>query len=68
MNILQMAQQIKNNPDALGQMLYQNGKINQEQFSAIKGKSPSEIGQYLLNNNLIPNIDSLKQQALRFMK
>ena len=68
MNLLQMAQQVQNNPDALGQMLYQSGKINQEQFSAIKGKSPTEIGEYLMNNNLIPNINALKQQALKFMK
>lgn len=68
MNILQMAAQLKNNPGALSQMLYQNGKINQQQFNDIKGKSPSEIGEYLMNNNLIPNIDSLKKQALKFMK
>lgn len=68
MNILQSAQQVQNNPDALAQILYQNGKINQEQFSAIKGMTPSEMGKYLLNNNLIPNYEALKQQAQMFMK
>ena len=44
-------------------MLYQKGKINQEQFSQLQGKSPSEIGQYLMNNNLIPNFNDLKNQV-----
>ena len=68
MNILQMAQQVQNNPQALSQILYQSGKINQEQFSAIQGMSPSEMGEYFMNNNLIPNFNALKTQALQFMK
>lgn len=66
MNLLQLAMQVQSNPESLGQLLYQNGKINQEQFSAIKGMSPSEIGKYLFNNNLIP--DNLKGQAQKLMK
>jgi len=53
-NLLQMARQIQ--PDQLKQMLYQNGKISQEQFEAIKPmNSFSEIGQYLIDNNVIPS-------------
>jgi hypothetical protein len=65
---MQSAQQVQSNPDSLAQILYQNGKINQEQFSALKGKSPTEMGEYLVNNNLIPNIEALKKQAQMFMK
>ena len=54
MNILQMVSQIRQNPNQLSQLLYQKGKINQEQFSALQGKSPSEMGEYLLNNNILP--------------
>jgi hypothetical protein len=55
-NLLMMARQIQNNPDQLKQMLYQNGKISQEQFEAIKPmNSFSEIGQYLVDNNVIPS-------------
>ena len=58
-----MMSQIQQSPQQLPQLLYQKGKINQEQFSAIQGKSPSEIGQYLMNNNLIPNFNDLKNQV-----
>ena len=50
-----MAKQMQNNPDQLKQMLYQNGKINKEQFDAIQPmNSFAEIGQYLVSNNVIP--------------
>lgn len=64
MNIMQMVSQIQQNPSQLPQLLYQKGKINQEQFSEIQGKSPSEIGQYLLNKNILPNsqFNNLKNQ------
>lgn len=68
-NIIQIAQQIKNNPNQIKQMLYQNGKINQEQFEAIQGmNSFEEIGQYLVQNNLIPNFQNLQQQVKSMMK
>ncbi len=51
--LLQMARQMQ--PDQIKQMLYQNGKINQEQFEAIKPmNSFAEIGKYLVDNNVIP--------------
>lgn len=69
-NLLQMAMQIKNNPNQLTQMLYQSGKINQEQFSQLQGKSPSEIGNYLLNNNILGNeqFNQLKSQVQQILK
>lgn len=51
--LLQLARQIQ--PDQLKQMLYQNGKINKDQFDAIRDMNSFEdIGQYLINNNVIP--------------
>ena len=51
-------------------MLYQKGKISQQQFSEIQGKTPSEIGQYLLNNNILPQnqFNQFKQQMGGFIK
>ena len=68
-NILQMAQQMRQNPSQITQMLYQNGKINKEQFEQMQGlNSPQEIGQFLLNNNILPSnqFQQLQQQAQAF--
>ena len=55
MQFIQQVQQFRQNPEQLKQMLYQNGKISQEQFEAIQGmNSFQEIGQYLIDNNVIP--------------
>lgn len=64
-----MAQQIKQNPSQLTQLLYQNGKINKEQFEQMQDlKTPQDIGQYLLNNNIMQNgqYQQLMQQAQAF--
>lgn len=68
-NILQLYNQIKNNPSQITQMLYQNGKINKEQFEQMQGmNNPKDIGQYLLNNNIMPSnqYQQLMQQAQAF--
>jgi len=55
MQFIQQVQQFRQNPEQLKQMLYQNGKISQEQFEAIQGmNSFAEIGRYLIDNNVIP--------------
>ena len=66
MQSIQQVQQFRQNPEQLKQMLYQNGKISQEQFEAIQGmNSFDEIGKYLIDNNIIPNsqLPQLQQQA-----
>lgn len=66
MQFIQQVQQFRQNPEQLKQMLYQNGKISQEQFEAIQGmNSFDEIGKYLIDNNIIPNsqLPQLQQQA-----
>lgn len=68
-NFMQMLNQVRQNPDQIKQMLYQNGKINKEQFDAIQPmKSFSEIGNYLVNNNLIPNFKELQKQVQSMMR
>lgn len=68
-NIIATIQQIKQNPDQLKQMLYENGKINREQYEAIKPMSSfSDIGNYLVNNNLIPNYQALQSQVKNILK
>lgn len=63
---IQQVQQFRQNPEQLKQMLYQNGKISQEQFEVIQGMNNfDEIGKYLIDNNIIPNsqLPQLQQQA-----
>lgn len=70
MNLLQQIQMLKNNPSGIGQILYQNGKINQQQFGEIqKMTSPEQITNYLLNNNVMNNqqFNQLKNQAMQLM-
>lgn len=66
MQFIQQVQQYRQNPEQLKQMLYQNGKISQEQFETIQGmNSFDEIGKYLIDNNIIPNsqLPQLQQQV-----
>lgn len=71
---LQQIQQIQQNPNQIKQMLYQNGKISKEQFDAMKSmNSFDEIGQYIVNNNIIPNsqlpmLQQKTQQILSMFK
>lgn len=67
---LQQIQQIQQNPNQIKQMLYQNGKISKEQFDAMKSmNSFDEIGQYIVNNNIIPNsqLPMLQQKAQQIL-
>lgn len=52
MNIMQQFNQMQQNPSQIGQLLYNTGRINQQQLQDIqKMKSPREIGEYLLGQN-----------------
>lgn len=69
-NMLAQLQQIQQNPNQIKQMLYQNGKISKEQFDAMKSmNSFDEIGQYIVNNNIIPNsqLPMLQQKAQQIL-
>lgn len=52
--IAQTVQRIKQNPSQLGQLLFDHGKINEEQLQDINRLGdPSQIGNYLINNNIL---------------
>lgn len=53
--IMDQVNMIKNDPSQLGQILFQKGKISQQQLSAIQGMNPSQIGQYLVRNGILGN-------------
>lgn len=49
-------QQLRQNPSNIGQFLYEHNKINQTQLEEINrlGGSPEQIGNYLINNSIMP--------------
>lgn len=57
MNIVNQANQIKNNPSMLANLLQQRGLVNAQQAEEIKqmGNNYEQVGQYLMNNGRIPN-------------
>lgn len=53
-DIAQQVNQLRQNPNKIRDMLLNGGKITQEQYNAMKDMtSPSQMGQYLLNNGVI---------------
>ena len=62
MDMANQAKQFQKNPSKIGKVLFDNGRISQEQYDAIKDmNSPSQIGNYLMNNGV------LNQQQLTHM-
>ena len=54
MNIANQARQMQSDPSQLGKVLFDNGKIDQNTYNAIKGmNSPSQIGNYLMQNGIL---------------
>lgn len=54
MDIANKAKQLQGNPSGIGKLLLDNGRINQDQYNAIKDmQSPSQIGNYLMNNGIL---------------
>jgi hypothetical protein len=50
--MMQDVKRLQNNPAEIGQMLFNTGKINQEQYEHIKGmNSPKDICMYLMGQN-----------------
>jgi len=50
--------------------LFDRGKLTQEQYNLLHGKSPSQIGQYLIKNGIISNtlFSQLSKQVGLFMR
>ena len=54
-DVIRLYRQAKQNPSIVGNLLYQNGRIDQEQMEAINGMNPEQIGQYLSQNGIMSN-------------
>ena len=51
-NIMAQFKQVQQNPSQIGQLLFNTGRINKDQFEHIKKmNNPRDIGMYLLGQN-----------------
>ena len=53
-DVIKLYRQAKQNPSMLGDLLYQNGRIDQSQLEAMKGMNPQQMGQYMSQNGIMP--------------
>ena len=61
-NIIQQFRQVQQNPSQIGQLLYNTGRINQQQLQDIqKMSNPRQIGEYLMGQN--PQFKQMYDQA-----
>jgi hypothetical protein len=67
MSMMSQLNAFKSNP---AQMLLQSGKITQDQYKAMQGMSPSQMGNYMLNNGIIggDQFGQLRQAASELQK
>ena len=58
--IVNAVQQVRQNPNQLGQLLRDHGRITDEQLNEINqlGGNPSQIGNYLMSHNLMSQQDA----------
>ena len=63
MQVMNQFQQIRQNPNQLGALLKSRGLINDQQVRDISqmGTDYTKVGQYLMNNRIMPHPD---QQAI----
>ena len=52
-DVIRIFKQAKQNPSMVGNLLYQNGRIDQTQMQAMQGMSPQEMGRYMANNGIM---------------
>lgn len=58
MDFVQQVKSLQQNPSGISEMLLNNGRINKDQYNAIKDmKSPSEIGNYLMSTGILAQND-----------
>lgn len=53
-DVLRIYRQAKQNPSMLGDLLVQNGRIDQSQLEAMQGMNPQQMGQYLASQGIMP--------------
>ena len=56
MNMLQQIRTMQQNPNQLADLLFNNGKITEEQYEEIKqfNGNPQKIGEYLMRTGAMP--------------
>jgi len=52
-DVIRLYKQAKQNPSMLGNLLYQNGRIDQSQMQAMNGMNPAQMGNYLRQNGVM---------------
>lgn len=52
-DVVRIFKQAKQNPAMLGDLLYQNGRIDQSQMQAMQGMNPQEMGQYMAQKGIM---------------
>jgi len=52
-DVIRIFKQAKQNPGMLGNLLYQNGRIDQNQLQAMNGMTPEQMGAYLSQNGVM---------------
>lgn len=52
-DVIRIFKQAKQNPGMLGNLLYQNGRIDQNQLQAMNGMNPEQMGAYLSQNGVM---------------
>lgn len=52
-DVIRIYRQAKQNPGMLGDLLYQNGRIDQNQMQAMSGMNPQQMAQYLSQNGVM---------------
>lgn len=64
-NIKSQLAQLRRNPGAILDILFQNGKINQQQYFDLQQykNNPEMIGRYLINNGKANEINQAQQDA-----
>lgn len=52
-DVIRIFKQAKQNPSMVGNLLYQNGRIDQNQMQAMQNMSPQEMARYMANNGIM---------------
>lgn len=52
-DVIRIFKQAKQNPAMVSNLLYQNGRIDQNQMQAMQNMTPQQMGQYMANNGIM---------------
>ena len=52
-DVIRLYRQAKQNPSVVGNLLYQNGRIDQSQLQAMEGMNPQQMANYMTQNGIM---------------